>query len=75
MKILHIMRFSAYLKEIIYSLCPEVISSCEYRRLSKKKRTVTVLYVKKDSQTYFSLMENSVVNVGKEEQRHRFKSL
>ena len=43
---------------------------------TKQKETYsTVLYVKKDSQIYFSLMEHSVVNVGKEEQRHRFKSL
>jgi hypothetical protein len=36
---------------------------------------ITVLYVKKDSQTYFSLMGNSVVNVGREEQRRQFDSL
>lgn len=51
------------------------ISSCEYRRLDKKKMHITVLYVKKDSQTYFSLMRNSVVNVGREEQRCQFDLL
>jgi hypothetical protein len=51
------------------------ISSCEYRRLDKKKMHIIVLYVKKDSQTYFSLMRNSVVNVGREEQRCQFDLL
>jgi hypothetical protein len=52
-----------------------ITSPCEYRRLDKKKLYITVLYVKKDSQTYFSLMGNSVVNVGREEQRRQFKIL
>jgi hypothetical protein len=48
------------------------ISSCEYRRLDKKKMHI---YVKKDSETYSSLMGNSVVFVGREEQRCQFDSL
>jgi hypothetical protein len=51
------------------------ISSCEYHRLVKMKMHITVLYVKKDSQTFLSLMGNSVVNVGREEQRCQFDSL
>jgi hypothetical protein len=74
MKISHIIWFSAYLRDNIIN-APMGYIILRVSQTRQKENAHHCIICKKDSQTYFSLMRNSVVNVGKEEQRCQFDSL